>query len=301
MDKKTEYHSTTFAKDLQTLYKWAQQWRVTFNAKKTEYMIFSYKNKQPNYPALYLGNQPISLVKKHTHLGITFDPKMTWKEHISNVSKKANQRLSNIKRIRHVIPRKVADNLYKSLVRPVMEYGNILFDNMSQILAKEIEQVQREAMVMITQAYRRTPTSKLHLETGLLPMKGRCREQRLILYYKIANNLTPDYLKALLPKQINTNVQYNLRNSRQLRIPLAKTTKYSISFILQTSRDWNDLDEQIRESSSVEIFKANLNISTKVNPNKLFSSFATTENKHLTRIRLGLSPLKQHLHDFHII
>ena len=115
---------------------------------------------------------------------------MTWKEHIARISKKANQRLSNIKRIRHIIPRKTADNLYKSLVRPIMEYGDVLFDNKTQQLAKQLEQVQREAMIMITQAYRRTPTEKLHTETGLQPLTERCKEHRLLLYYKIVKNLT---------------------------------------------------------------------------------------------------------------
>ena len=201
----------TLNNDLQKLYNWANQWRVTFNAKKTEYMIFSYKNKLPNYPSLFLGNQKITLVKKHTHLGLTFDTKMTWKEHITNISYKANQRLNNIKRIRHIIPRKVADNLYKALVRPTMEYGDVIFDNVSQHLVKQLEQVQREAMVMITQSYRRTPTKNLHKETGLSPLMDRRKEHRLIMYYKIVNNLAPDYLKVLLPQQINANVKYNLK------------------------------------------------------------------------------------------
>ena len=86
--------------DLTQLHTWAQKWRVTFNATKTEYMIFSNKNTIPVYPDLFLGNTKIKQVENHTHLGLTMDRKLDWKNHVSRISTKAGQRVSNIKRIR---------------------------------------------------------------------------------------------------------------------------------------------------------------------------------------------------------
>ena len=140
--------------DLSCLYNWAKQWRVTFNANKTEYMIFSYKYNIPHYPQLYLGNTAICQVETHTHLGLTFDVKLDWKNHVNHICTKASQRVSNIKRIRHLIPRTTAGTLYKSLVRPILEYGDIIFDNTTQAMKKLIDQVQRDALIMITCAYR---------------------------------------------------------------------------------------------------------------------------------------------------
>ena len=79
-------------KDLESLYSWAESWRVTFNATKTEYIIFSLKYNPPNYPQLYLGREKNH---HHTHLGLTFDSKMTWTTHINSVYTKASQRLSS--------------------------------------------------------------------------------------------------------------------------------------------------------------------------------------------------------------
>ena len=170
--------------DLKQLYQWAQQWRVIFNASKTEYMIFSNKNAIPVYPEIYLGNSVIKQVNTHTHLGLTLDAKLNWKHHINRVCTKASQRVSNIKRIRHLIPRKTAEILYKSLSRPILEYADVIFDNTTMEMKKQIDQVQRNALVMITLAYRRTPTIKLYEETGLETLVDRRKQHRLILYYK---------------------------------------------------------------------------------------------------------------------
>ena len=54
-----------------------------------------------------------------------------------------------------------------------------LFDNTTQQLAKQLDQVQREATVMIKQTYRRTPPCKLLKETGLISLADRHKAHRL--------------------------------------------------------------------------------------------------------------------------
>jgi hypothetical protein len=56
----------SFAKinrDLTRLSSWSAQWLVTFNAKKTMYIIFSISN----YPPLYLNGEVIAQVTSHSH------------------------------------------------------------------------------------------------------------------------------------------------------------------------------------------------------------------------------------------
>ena len=286
--------------DLNKLSNWAQQWRVTFNAKKTEYMIFSLKNKIPDYPELFLGNTKIAQVRTHSHLGITFDSKLTWKTHINNICTKASQRVSNIKRIRHLIPRKTSEVLYKSLARPILEYGDVVFDNTTQEMKKLIEHVQRDALVMITCAYRRTPTLNLYKETGFDMLEDRRKQHRLVLFYKMTHNLAPEYLCGLVPPPAGENHTHRLRSSSNgtLSIPYARTAKYANSFIIKTTRNWNELDIKVRQVSTLNTFKMKIRNSHQP---PITAALTGRASVHHTRMRLGLSPLREQLYKFDII
>ena len=53
--------------------KWALQWKMEFNADKTEEVIFSAKKQQRFHPSIELGNQIIARINEHKHLGVILD------------------------------------------------------------------------------------------------------------------------------------------------------------------------------------------------------------------------------------
>ena len=77
--------------DLSRLNDWASQWLITFNASKTEVITFSTKRKKANHPPLYLGDNRLSQVDFHTHLGLIFTSDLSWNKHINFVVSRASQ------------------------------------------------------------------------------------------------------------------------------------------------------------------------------------------------------------------
>ena len=84
-----------------------------------------------------------------------------------------------------------AVTIYKSLVRPILEHADVVFDNLTNVLVQQIDTVQREAIVLITCAYKCTPTHLLHTETGIEYMQDRQKQHRLILFHKTRGNVNP--------------------------------------------------------------------------------------------------------------
>ncbi len=289
--------------DLLALSEWADQWRVTFNASKTEYMIFSLKHTVSNYPILKLNNEPIIRVQSHKHLGLTLDTKLTWTEHVTEITNKASKRIGNIKRIRSLIPRRTAEHLYMHLARPILEYGDIVFDNLSLELQDKIEHCQRDAMVVCSCANKRTHTENLQVELGWEALADRRRHHRLILFYKLHHGTVPAHLTFLTPEP-SVVTSYRLRSQTsksQIRVPFARIKKLQNAFIVKTSNDWNDLDDSIKSCETLASFKYALKQLTPFKPNRLYSSLDSRANTHHTRMRLGLSSLKQQLYSYNII
>ena len=60
------------------------KWRIGLNANKTKCLIFKKKNKFTT-PNIYLQNELLGYEKKVKFLGIIFDEKLSFKEHIEEI------------------------------------------------------------------------------------------------------------------------------------------------------------------------------------------------------------------------
>ena len=80
---------TTLLYDLNTVMKWAQEWQMSFNPRKTEFLRITNKN---NYipSSYYLQNTQIPLVDRVKYLGVIIDKNFNWSEHVNMISAKAN-------------------------------------------------------------------------------------------------------------------------------------------------------------------------------------------------------------------
>ena len=131
--------------DLIRIQSWARDWLVTINAGKTKSTIFSTKRNKPQHQPLFHDNAPIDDVYSHKHLGVTLTSNLSWKPHILNIYEKASKRLNFLKGLKFKISREVLDKLYKSLIRPIMEYADVLWDGCYDNECELLESVQYEA------------------------------------------------------------------------------------------------------------------------------------------------------------
>ena len=56
--------------------------------KQAQEIIFSHKNSQRNHPGLMLSNSIVNVTSIYKHLGMIFDPKLSFDEHLKSVLKK---------------------------------------------------------------------------------------------------------------------------------------------------------------------------------------------------------------------
>jgi hypothetical protein len=83
-------------------------------------------------------------------LGITIlDEKFKFQIQFNNQTNKANQRLGMIKRSFTYMDKKMFTTLYKSIVRPHLEYGSNIWSFMHKKEAIQIENVQRRATKLV--------------------------------------------------------------------------------------------------------------------------------------------------------
>lgn len=291
--------------DLEKLFNWAITWLVDFNPNKNESLLITRKRNKQYHPRLKMGNTEVKEVTEHKHLGLTISSDCTWNQHINQISDKAWKRIGSLRRNKFVLDRRSLNKLYITYIRPLLEYGNIIWDNSTLANKKYLDTIQVEAARIITGGTKLCSLHKLYSDTGWETLQSRRNKHKLFHLYKIINGLTPEYLQSLMPPRVHELTRYSLRNNNDFAIPVSRTAIYINSFLPSALRDWNTLDQDVRNSSSLSIFKTRVNSGgTGLNkPPDYFNNIQTSREGQIyhTRLRLECSALNQHLFAKNII
>ena len=104
--------------------------------------------------------------------------------------------------------------------------------------------------------------------------------------------MSPNYLKDHLPPlrqllygRTNPNIYHEIRGN---------TDRYMDSFFPDSIKSWNNITSELHFCNNIITFKKSLLVFVRDNPKSIFGIHNPIGLKHLFRLRLGLSPLKQH-------
>ena len=112
----------------------------------------------------------------------------------------ANKGIGIIKKIRPFVPQSSLLIVYKSYVRSLLDYADIIYDQpFNELFTETVEAVQYNSALAITGAIRGTSKQKIYQELGLESLADRRWLHRLCLFYKIKNGLSPAYLDKYMP------------------------------------------------------------------------------------------------------
>ena len=189
------------------------------------------------------------------------------------------------------MPQKSLLTIYKVFLRLLVDYGDIIYDQaQNKSFCDKLESVQCKATLAITGALPGTSLDKLYQELGLESLESRRWYKRLSCMFHIMKKEAPNYLINLIPKceQI-IRTRNNHIPSYNCRIDCFKH-----SFFPSTLNDLFKLDENIRNSESIAIFKNRLLSFIRPVQSNIYHIFDPKDLKFLTRLRLGLSHLNEH-------
>ena len=86
-------------------------------------------------------------------MGLGLDNKLTFKKHIKDKLNKAYFGVGKIKRLRDILPRDSLVTIYKSFIRPHLDYEDVIYDEQNNdSFSDKIEQLQYKACLTVTGA-----------------------------------------------------------------------------------------------------------------------------------------------------
>ena len=159
--------------DLETISKWAHQWKIQFNPDKNKQavqLIFSHKGPKPSHPFLHFNQAEVPVVNEHKHLGMILDSKLDFSTHVKEAIVKVRRGTGVIRYMAKYVSRDVRDQIYKLCVRPYLDYGDIIYHKhdpeFTHDMTKRLEIIQYSAALAVSGAWRGTNIDRLYEELG---------------------------------------------------------------------------------------------------------------------------------------
>jgi hypothetical protein len=257
---------------LNNLLTWSDQWGMTFNPTKCFVMSFARKMKIIyNY---CINNTVLLRTSSCTDLGLIISDNLRWDNHIKYIVGKAGQRLGLVKRcVGYDCSIQVKLTCYTSLIRPILEYGSVIWSCHTKKLLVQVESIQRRSLKYVLNDYSNDYYFRLR-NCNLLPLSYRREYLDLVFIYNWLHELN----------NVNLDISFVNRNVRQTRhapdmLSLANvqttTCLFNCYYHNRIVNSWNSLPYVIRETELTSSGK-NTTFKTKVKSwlfNHFFSNF----------------------------
>jgi hypothetical protein len=238
--------------DLNKLCKWSEDWQMLFNVSKCKCLHFGYNNTRHQYQ---LGNEYIESVAEEKDLGVIVHESLSVSHQVAKAVKTANKVVGTIRR---TITNKSMYNivrLYKTLVRPHLEYCIQAWRPYLQKDIVKLENVQRRALKMITGFNALTYEERLR-RTNLLTLEKRRVRADLIEVFKIISEL--EKIPSSNFFTLRTDSHNRRGHSKTLFKRHVRLNSRKFSFSQRVVNEWNSLPEKAVQSTTINQFKSQI-------------------------------------------
>ena len=262
--KTSDECSNILQPNIDQLAAWAKKWKIKLNPSKTKCLTISRKKNM--YSPLILNNRIVEEVKHHCHLGLRLQDNGKWKIQIDHMISRASKRLGIMKAYGRKFGRKPLLKIYLAYIRPILEYGDYIWSNLSKSEEDQLERVQLSALRIITGTKIGTGHFGLYRELDLPKLNKRRYTSRLIKLHNVFHRTTNGRMNRSDFVTIEQRNPYPSRRQYDLTIPMVTTELCRRSFKNAGIRDWNALPESIRTIVDKTAFKKKLRCKPQPDP-----------------------------------
>ena len=260
-DVTTDSQKQQLKKDLEEVENCTKKWQILCNVDKCKVMHLGKDNKMEKYN---LEGKELQAVTEEKDLGVIFKNNLKAEEQCAVATKKANRILGLIKRTITSRSKKIIIQLYKSLIRPHLDYCGTAW---RPYLAKDInklEGIQRRLTKIIAECKDKEYCERLK-EVHLTTLETRRTRADLIQTFRLMKGID----KVELTNFFNMNISERSSTLRGNTLKIVKKrfdkTVAKFSFKNRVVNDWNNLPDDIVQSEGINTFKNKIDKYLKIN------------------------------------
>ena len=195
---------------MQQLIEWCKQWGQRINFDKTKAQYFTNRSEIPQVIKIYQFEIPYE--RHHKFLGMYLDsPKLTWKEHVSQLRRKCGKHIAIMKSISSTkwgADRKTLLNYYTMTIRSKLDYCCHVYNGATGSVLKELNTIQNQCLRLILGVRSTNPIITMHIEANIPPLDIRRQYLSVKYYNKILDSPGESVVVEAL-KKFNSDIEIN--------------------------------------------------------------------------------------------
>jgi hypothetical protein len=244
---------------LNNVHNWFTSNRLVLNVSKSNAMLIgngSAAENHNNFDVL-LDNSPLHTVQCTKYLGVNVDDQLKFDQHIHELVRKLNSKLSWLCRLRHSVPRHVLEITFKSYVQPIFDYACTIW-GCSKANVDAIQCLQNRAARIICSNFDIVNTRGIDLVKQL---RWQTISQRIdyflsnIMYNSVYGNAPAHLVNSVVMAGETNNLNTRISNTLKVDVPYCRTNVMKRSFIYRASNVWNEMPSNLHECPSIDNFK----------------------------------------------
>jgi hypothetical protein len=205
-----------------------------------------------------IDSNQISRVKSTKILGIIFDERFVFKEHIISLTEKIDRKLNFFRRLRHYLSEVAINLLYKTLIQPLFDYGIALFGYTFKDHYSVLEKLQKKAAKIITfTEFTHQDLNSLYKRLKWMSFDLRKRYFSSIFIYRCINSMSPSLCRPTF-KLKDSALRTRSVSNGELVLPNFKKEICRKSVFYSGVNDFNNIDINIRKIQNFKPFVTKL-------------------------------------------
>ena len=242
--------------DLRRIAAWCCSNSLLANPEKTKLLLFGTTqmlNHVQDFQVTFLEKElrPVSSARD---LGMEFDECLSYDEHITHVVSKCTKSLCQINRVKHILDSRTLIVIINALVFSKLYYCSSVWANTSKKNIAKLQTVHNFAARIVTGTRKYDHITPVLQQLNWLPVSYMLQYKDTIMAYKCLKGLAPPYLARRFTSRSETHDRAT-RQMDELDIPFYRTAAGQRSFLYRATKLWNDLDNKIKDSLSIGLFK----------------------------------------------
>lgn len=245
---------------------WMSANKLSLNIDKTHFMLIEKRKSPATNFKLQINNTYLHRANTVRYLGIHFDDKLTWKNHIAVVEAKISQSIGMLYKIRKYLNSHTLKILYHALIHSHLQYGSINWGRACKSHLVHLQALQNKAIRAITHSTIYTHIIPLFKEQNILQIKHITELEILKYMHKYQNGLLPSAFKNLLHPIADVHTHHTrLHDSQNFFLPTVLTNSGQKQIKFLGPKLWETIHPPHKS--------LNLKLFTKQVKNKMFEDY----------------------------
>ena len=240
---------------------WMNSVRLKMNDSKTEFICFGNKifTSKMSTSSINVNGTAVYKSEEIRLLGAWLDSELNFKRHITKKCCAAMVNLQKLKCIRPYLTKDTCETLVLTLCISHLDYANSLLIGLPDVTIAKLQRIQNMCAKVVLQQSKYSSSSTALKQLHWLPITFRIQFKIATMVYNCLHNKAPQYLKDLIQLQTIRHSGLRSNSTTQIQLPIRKRKTFANrSFSVQGPIIWNSLPADIRDSTSIDIFKKKL-------------------------------------------